>query len=99
MNTAAVNLLVQASVESSLWDNDLRVKLQGLQLGPGLACWLSGEESACNAGDTGEVPLIPGLGRCPGGGHGNPLQYSCLESPMDRGAWRATVHGATKSQM
>ena len=43
-----------------------------------------------NAGDTGS---IPGLGRSPGGGHGHPLQYSCLENPMDRGAWRATVHG------
>ena len=41
--------------------------------------------------------LIPGSGRSPGGGHGNPLQYSCLENPMDRGAWRATVHGVTKS--
>ena len=39
---------------------------------------------------------IPGLGRCPGRGHGNPLQYSCLENPMDRGAWWATVHGLTK---
>ena len=46
--------------------------------------WLSGEESACSAGDTGS---IPGLGKCPGGGHGNPLQYSCLENPMDREAW------------
>ena len=43
-----------------------------------------------NAGDSG---LIPGLGRFPGGGHGNPLQYSCWETPMDRGTWRATVHG------
>ena len=41
---------------------------------------------------------IPGLGRSPGEGHGNPLQYSCLENPMDRGSWRATVHGVTKSQ-
>ena len=40
--------------------------------------------------------MIPGLGRSPGGGHGNPLQYSCLENPMDRGAWRATVHGVAK---
>jgi len=39
------------------------------------------------------------LGRSPGGGHGNPLQYSCLENPMDRGAWRAIVHGVTQSQM
>ena len=49
-----------------------------------------GKESTCNAGDLG---LILGLGRSPGGGHGNPLQYSCLENPTDRGAWRATVHG------
>ena len=42
--------------------------------------------------------LIPGVGRSPGGGHGNPLQYSCLENPMDRGAWRAIVHGVTERQ-
>ena len=53
------------------------------------------KESVCNVGGLG---LIPGLGRSPGGGHGNPLHYSCLETPMDRGAWRATVHGVTKSQ-
>ena len=47
------------------------------------------------AGDTGEVGLIAGSGRCPGGGHGNLLQYSCLKNPMDRGAWQATVHGVT----
>ena len=41
--------------------------------------------------------LIPGSGRSPGGGHGNPLQYSCLENPMDRGVWPATVHNVTKS--
>ena len=52
------------------------------------------KESSCNAGDLGS---IPGLGISPGGGHGNPLQYSCLENPMDRGGWRATVHGVTKS--
>jgi len=51
--------------------------------------------SACNAGDTG---LIPGLGRSPGEGNGNPLQYSCLENPTERGAWRAIVHGVTKSR-
>ena len=55
--------------------------------------WLSGEESACNAGDVG---LIPGLGTACGGGNGNPLQCSCLENPMDRGAWRAPVHGVPK---
>ena len=50
-----------------------------------------------NAGATGDAGLIPGLGRFPGGGHGNPLQYSRLENPMDRGAWQAIVHGVVKS--
>ena len=52
-----------------------------------------GKESACNAGDAGDSGSIPGLGRASGGGRGNPLQYSCLENSVDRGAWRATVHG------
>ena len=52
-----------------------------------------GKESACNVGDLG---LIPESGRIPGGGNDNPFQYSCLENPMDGGAWRATVHGVTK---
>jgi len=56
---------------------------------------LDGKVSACNAGDLG---LIPGLGRSPGEGNGNPLQYSCLENSMDGGAWWATVHGVAKSQ-
>ena len=51
-----------------------------------------------NAGDIRDAGSIPGSGRSPGGGHGNPLQYSCLGNPMDRGAWLATVHGVTKSQ-
>ena len=51
------------------------------------------KESACNAGDLG---LITGLGRSPGGGHGNPFQCSCLENPMNREAWWAMVHGVTK---
>ena len=45
-----------------------------------------------NAGDIRDADLIPGLGRSPGGGHGNPLQYSCLENPMDRGTWQVIVH-------
>ena len=49
-----------------------------------------------NAGDPGDMGSIPGLGRPPGGGHGNPLWYSCLENPMDRGAWWTTVYGVTK---
>ena len=58
----------------------------------GLPWWLSGKESPCNAEAIGDLDLIPG------GGNGNPLQSSCLENPLDRGAWRATVHGVTKSQ-
>ena len=50
-----------------------------------------------NSGDTGDVVSIPGLGRSPGEGNDNPLRYSCLERPMDRGAWWATVHGVTES--
>ena len=53
------------------------------------------KESTCKAGDLG---LIPGLGTSPGGGHGNPLQYSCLENSTDRGAWRIAVPGVAKSQ-
>ena len=49
-----------------------------------------------NAGDLRDVDSIPGSGRCPGEGNGNPLQYSCLENPRDRGAWWATVHGVAK---
>ena len=53
---------------------------------------------AANAGDLRDAGLIPGSGRFPGGGHGNPRQYSCLENPLeDTGAWRATVHGVAKS--
>ena len=51
-----------------------------------------------NAADTRDTGSISGLGRPPGVGNGNPLQYSCLENPMDRGAWQATVHGIAKSQ-
>ena len=54
---------------------------------------LDGKESACSAGDMG---LIPGSGRSPGGGYGNPLQYSCLENPVDIGAWRNIVHGVQR---
>ena len=53
------------------------------------------KNAPANAGGTG---LIPESGRSPGGGNGSPLQYSCLENPMDRGAWQATVHGVAKSQ-
>ena len=56
--------------------------------------WLSGKESACNAE---ELDSVPGLGRSPGGGHGNPLQYSCLKNPHEQIDWRTTVHGVRES--
>ena len=59
---------------------------------------LAGKESSWNVGDARNVALIPGSGRSPGGGNSNPLQYSCLENSMDRGAWWATVHGIVKSR-
>ena len=61
----------------------------------GLPWWLSGKESTCNVGNEDSIPW---LGIFPGEGNGNPLQYSCLENPMDRGAWWATVHGITKNR-
>ena len=61
----------------------------------GLPRWLSAKESACHAGDVGS---IPGSGRSPGEGSGNPLRYSCLGNPMDQGAWQATAHRVAKSQ-
>ena len=62
---------------------------------PTTPCSLDGKEFACSAEDLGS---IPGSGRSPGEGNSNPLQYSCLENPMDRGVWWATVHGVTNSQ-
>ena len=59
----------------------------------GFSCGSDGKESACNAGD---LDSISESGGSPGGGHGNPLQYSCLKNPMNRGAWWATVHGGRK---
>ena len=58
----------------------------------------AGKESTCNPGDEGDACSIPGWGRSPGGGHGNPLQYPCLKNSTERGAWWATVHRIIKSQ-
>ena len=68
-----------------------------------MACWGFPGGSVqknlpADAGDARDAGVIPGWGRSPGGGNGNPLQYSCLGSPMDRGAWWAAVHGVAKSQ-
>ena len=60
--------------------------------------FLGGTSGKETAGDTGDVGLIPGSGRFPGGGNSNLFQYFCLENPMDRGTWWATVHGVAKSQ-
>ena len=57
---------------------------------------LSGKEPVCSAGDARDLGLIPGLGRSPGEGNGNPLQYSCLGNPMDKGAWRAALYRVEK---
>ena len=64
----------------------------------GFLWWFSGKEFACNAGDSGDMGSIPGLGRSPGGGNGNPHQYSCLKNPVDRGDWQAVIQRITKSQ-
>ena len=75
----------------------LRKKLRHPERRPEGVPWGSaGKEPACSVGDLGP---IPGLGRSPGEGKGSPLQYSCLENPMDRGAWWAIVHGVTESDM
>ena len=57
-----------------------------------------GKESTCNEGDAGDLGSIPGLERSPGGGHGNPLQYPCLENPMNRGAWGVAVRRVAKTE-
>ena len=75
--------------ESGTWHRT--AKYDGTELNNGGS---DSKESACKAGDLGS---IPGLGRSPGGQHGNPPQYSCLENPVDRGSWWAIVHGVTKS--
>ena len=83
--------LAQATITSS----GARTKSSFLASAASLALLLSGKESACQAGDVGSVSR---WWRSPGGGNGNPFQYSCLGNPMDREAWQATVHGVTESQ-
>ena len=74
-----------------------RVQFAGVYPGQnGLPRWLSSTESTCH---TGNLALTPGLGGPPGEGNGNPLQYSGLQNPIDRGAWRAAVHGVAESDM
>ena len=95
--TLRLSLLLTSCDLSGLIPKALR-KMLDLKLTQnvlGLTQWLSGKESACNEENLGS---IPGFGRSPGGGHGNPLQYSSLENPMNRGAWWATGQRVTKSQ-
>ena len=68
---------------------------RGLEDSGGFPGSSAGKESTCNAGDLGS---IPGLGRSSGGGHGNPLQYSYLENPMEGGTWKAVVHGVAEGR-
>ena len=84
-------MICESSIDIYLWPY-----VKQLARGPlGFPGGSDGKESACNTVD---LCLIPGWGRVPGEGNGNPLQYSCLENSMERGAWRTTVHGVTKSQ-
>ena len=78
-----------------MWKAERVNGLQVMVWGEGFPGGSDGKESACSAGDRGSVP---GLGRSSGEGNGNPLQFSCLENPMDREAWWVTVHGVAKSQ-
>ena len=98
--TADAVRLLEASAQKSWNGTSTRsAQIQGRKNRPSLSplTGFPGKESSCSARDSGDVGLIPGSGRSPGGGHGKPLQYSCLENPMDRGAWWATVHGVAKS--
>ena len=88
--TAAIQYIIRSSSCASQLQKMKCIPLEGLP-------WqLSGRESTCNAGEARDMGLTPGLERSPGGGNGNPLQYSCLENPTDRGAWWAAVHGIAK---
>ena len=80
------------------WEDPLEKGLVTHSTVLGLPWWFSSKESASNTGDSGDAGLIPGSGRSPGGGNGKPLQYSYLENPTDREAWRATVYEVAKSQ-
>ena len=75
-------------------EKTLESPLDCKEINPEYSLEAAGKESACNVGDLGSIPR---LGRCPGEGNGYPLQYSCLQNSMHRGAWQATVHGVAKS--
>ena len=85
-------------MDSTVWADPLLELASSLELIMGFPGGSVGKETAYNAGDARDMSSITGLGRSPGGGHGDPLQYSRLENPMHRGAWRATVQKVTKSR-
>ena len=88
--------VLQLYTHTSAWITS-KIFIERIGFGLGLPWWLSRKESTCNAGDVaGATGLIPGLGRSPAEGNGNPLQHSGLGNPMDRGTWWATVHGVAE---
>ena len=88
-----INYFPQLWLNVSYWILVRLAKLKCFLVPEGFPDGSGGEESICNAGDPGELGSVPGTGRSPGGGHGNPQQCSCLKSPMDRGIWWATSKG------
>ena len=88
---SGMRLVLSFKCVKSLKKSFKRVHIISTELG--FPCSSVGKESACSAGDPG---LIPGSGKYPVKGNGNPLQYSCLDNPMDKGAWQATVHGVAR---
>ena len=101
INNAAMNIAVHLLFQISTFVSGRyipRSRITGSYGSLELPQLFSGKESTYDAGATGDVRSIPGLGRSPGGVHSNPLQYSSLEDTMDRGAWQATVHRVTNSQ-
>ena len=95
--STAVLISILVSISACHTGDQSLIPRQGGKTPFGLPRWLSSKETTCNAGATGDSGSIPGSGRSSGGGCDNPLQYSCLENPMDRRAWWATVHRVTKN--
>ena len=92
-----------SSLVAALWGADSSCNVSPIVEVGGLSWGFPGgsvvKDLPASAGDTGDMGLIPGSGGSPGGGNGNPLEYSCLENSMDRRAWKATVHDVTKNQV
>ena len=98
--STAVFISILVSISACHTGDQSLIPRQGGKTPFGLPWWLSSKETTCNAGDTGDVGSIPGSGRSPGEGNGNPLQYSCLENSMDREAWWGYSRwGSTESDM